>query len=217
MCRGVVYGLLNRKCLLAWDAETGECIREMPLTQASPGSHEPAITFNFLTVRQRRFSKFAQLREFLFQVCENLVSTIHASPSCVSVSDASLNNVVVLDAGAALSAAAEAEASEGGSSSRSAAVSAARACDVLINDHCVLVRTVNFGSPGFDVVCYPRASIQGDKGTDGNSSNNSSHNSNPARVIKLLSVSDCVVHDLTVTPIKILNFARNKLMICDFL
>ena len=50
MSHGKVYGLLNRKSLLMWDAETGESLKELSLTNASPGDAEPAITFNFLTV-----------------------------------------------------------------------------------------------------------------------------------------------------------------------
>lgn len=64
---GLVYGLLNRRCLFVWNAETTVCLSRTELTDAVPGDAEPALNFTFLSVG------------------DGLVATIHKNLAAVTL------------------------------------------------------------------------------------------------------------------------------------
>ena len=78
---GFVYGLLNRRCLIIWDAETSKCLQNLELTDSAPGDNEPALSFTFLTVS------------------DTLVATINILPGKASIFDSKGNAVTVLQPG----------------------------------------------------------------------------------------------------------------------
>ena len=64
MSKGRVYGLLNRRCLFAWDAETGQVIFKIDLTESYPGQNQEQLSFTYLSV------------------FNNYLATINTNPSC---------------------------------------------------------------------------------------------------------------------------------------
>ncbi len=64
---GLVYGLLNRRCLFVWNADTSACLNKVELTDSVPGDAEPAVNFTFVSVGQ------------------GLVATIHRNLSAVTL------------------------------------------------------------------------------------------------------------------------------------
>ena len=64
MSKSKVYGLLNRRCLFAWDAETGVVLFKIDLTEAYPGQNQDQPTFTYLSV------------------FNNYLATINTNPSC---------------------------------------------------------------------------------------------------------------------------------------
>lgn len=81
---GEVFGLLNRRCLFIWRADTGFCLRRLELTGVQPyGQEEVPFT----------------LPPFL-AVSETLVVTIHKDPCIVNVFDRSGNHLHALETAA---------------------------------------------------------------------------------------------------------------------
>ena len=64
MSKGKVYGLLNRRCLFAWDAESGNVLFKIDLTESYPGQNQEQPTFTYLSV------------------FNNYLATINTNPSC---------------------------------------------------------------------------------------------------------------------------------------
>ena len=62
--KGKVYGLLNRRCLFAWDAESGNVLFKIDLTESYPGQNQEQPTFTYLSV------------------FNNYLATINTNPSC---------------------------------------------------------------------------------------------------------------------------------------
>ncbi len=54
--KGRVFGLLNRRCLFIWQAESGKVLYRIDLTDAAPGQPEPRPTFNYLSVHKDTFA-----------------------------------------------------------------------------------------------------------------------------------------------------------------
>ena len=66
--QGRVFGLLNRRCLLAWNADNGEYLFRLDLTENAPGLNEvQPLSFTYLTVHKHLFA------------------TIHQNPCCQAV------------------------------------------------------------------------------------------------------------------------------------
>ena len=54
--RGKVYGLLNRRCLFAWDAESGQALFKINLSESLPGQpHQDQPNFTYLSVYNNYF------------------------------------------------------------------------------------------------------------------------------------------------------------------
>ena len=64
MSKSKVYGLLNRRCLFSWHAETGVVLFKIDLTEAYPGQNQDQPTFTYLSV------------------FNNYLATINTNPSC---------------------------------------------------------------------------------------------------------------------------------------
>ena len=62
--KGKVYGLLNRRCLFAWEAESGQALFKIDLTESYPGQNEVQPTFTYLSVYN------------------NYLATINQNPAC---------------------------------------------------------------------------------------------------------------------------------------
>ncbi len=63
---GKVYGLLNRRTLFVWSAESGMCLGRLDISESPPGMAESNLSCNFLTIGV------------------GMVSTIHLDPSSVN-------------------------------------------------------------------------------------------------------------------------------------
>ena len=177
---GRVFALLNRRCMFVWDAESGECLREVDLTDSPPGeANEPALSFNFLSLSK------------------SLVATIHSLVSVTNVFDHDGNVVRSLEPPVA-----------------NAAVSPFRVCEVQFAEHCILVRTIQFRPPRFQVTIYPLT-----LGEDGIASNVTLIPPEVATPVgvELLPVTSAAFYKLGVTPTKLLNFGKGALRMYDFL
>ena len=60
MSKGKVFGLLNRRCLFAWEAESALALFKINLTESYPGQQEPSLNFTFLRVFNNYFATINQ-------------------------------------------------------------------------------------------------------------------------------------------------------------
>lgn len=114
--QGLVYGLLNRRCLLVWDAESGLAKFRVDLAESPPGLSEPKTTFSYLGV----------YKNLVATICKNISSQIvyQIDPETPRV-DVVMPKINLNYVNSTLT----------GSSENM------RVCDVKINEHCVILHT----------------------------------------------------------------------------
>jgi hypothetical protein len=123
--QGRVFGLLNRRCLLAWNADNGEYLFRLDLTENAPGLNEvQPLSFTYLTVHKHLFA------------------TIHQNPYCQAVyeidDDNNELNAVLLDMDLnQLKLAMKSRAEM-------------KVCDVYINDYVIVLHVFNCSTKSFE-------------------------------------------------------------------
>lgn len=125
--QGRVFGLLNRRCLFAWNADTGDHLLRLDLTELAPGLSDANPHFMYLTVYK------------------NMFATIHQSPSCQAVyeivEDNSKVNAIMLDM--------DMNYLKLNMGSPAADM---RVCDVYMNDHVLILHVVNCKTKSYEAI-----------------------------------------------------------------
>ena len=123
---GRVFALLNRRCLFAWNAESGEHLLRLDLTELAPGLNDAPPSFMYLTVYK------------------NMFATIHQNPCCQAVyeivEDNSKVNAILLDMDLNCLKLAMGSPAD------------MRVCDVKINDHVLILHVLNCKTKTYEAV-----------------------------------------------------------------
>ena len=126
--RGRVYGLLNRRCLFSWDAESGEALFNIDLTESYPGLTQDQPVFTYLSV----------YNDFL--------ATINKNPSCQVVyqvhteDEKAVLKLVLPQLNMNWLKSAVSENSD------------VRICDVRMNEQCIIVHLMNLMTQRFEAI-----------------------------------------------------------------
>lgn len=190
--KGRVFGLLNRRCLFGWDAESGQSLIKINLCESHPGQEESLPTYTYLSVYN------------------NLFATIHPDLNCQIVykieqkagededsDDVDLSVVLPrLNLNWLKTAFGCGQVD-------------ARVCDVKLNDKCIIIQMLNRKTQSFEAIL-----IRLDMGPINNQLllENVSKSS-----IALESTGSHIPSRLFLTPTKLLNFAHHQVYVYDFL
>jgi len=126
--KGKVYGLLNRRCLFAWDAESGNVLFKIDLTESYPGQNQEQPTFTYLSV------------------FNNYLATINTNPSCqivyqVGATEEEPSLKLVLP-----------QLNINWLKDAMGGKAEVRVCDVKMNDHCIIIQMLNLTTHRFEAL-----------------------------------------------------------------
>lgn len=128
--KGKVFGLLNRRCLFAWQAESGHALFKIDLTDSYPGQQNEATpVFTYLSVYN------------------NYLATIHQDPACQTV-----YKVEVPEESAELSVVLPQLNVNWLKSTFEQAQHQVRICDVKMNEQSIILHVYNLLSQKFEAI-----------------------------------------------------------------